>query len=57
MLTYTVLNDIVYFPVSQETFVPVEVREDDNVIRTELWTLEKVRDLEDQATNYKTFLR
>jgi len=57
VLTYTVLNDIVYFPVSQETFVPVEVREDDNVIRTELWTLEKVRDLEDQATNYKTFLR
>lgn len=57
MLHYTVTNDVVYFPDSQETFVPVEVREDDNVIRTELWTLEKVRDLEDQATNYKTFLR
>jgi len=46
VLTYTILNDIVYFPDTQETFVPVVVKEENGeVIRTELWTSDKVEAL------------
>jgi hypothetical protein len=45
VLHYYVTNDVVYFPDTDETFVPVEVKEDGHVIRTELWTPEQVEDL------------
>jgi hypothetical protein len=52
MIRYSVTNDVVYFPDSKETLVPVEVKEDDIVIRTELWTIQKVEDLRTESQFY-----
>jgi hypothetical protein len=52
MIHYSVTNDVVYFPDDSETYVPVVVKEDDIVIRTELWTIQKVEDLQKEAQFY-----
>jgi len=46
--TYKISNDVVYFPDTNETYVPVHVTEEgSNDATIELWTIDKVQNLED----------
>jgi hypothetical protein len=54
VIHYSVTNDVVYFPDDSDTYVPVIVKEDDIVIRTELWTIQKVQDLQSES-QYNSF--
>lgn len=48
MATYKISNDVVYFPDTNETFVPVHVTEEgSNDATIVLWTIDKVQNLED----------